>query len=135
MFEYSNKISSEVSVEKVWLNYKDVDNWAKWDSSIEHIELSGTFKKGTTGILKNFGMAPLEFVLTEVLEKESFSNKSELGPFSVVFTHTIVVEKNMVTIEHGVNVDGPDKNKVQEIGNLIASSIPDAMNKLLEISK
>ncbi|ECB9649870.1 hypothetical protein FL866_13345 [Listeria monocytogenes] len=135
MFEFKSKASSVADIDKLWNNYKEVQNWKKWDSSIESIELLGNFKKGTKGTLKSVGMPPLEFQLTSVTEKKSFSNESEMGPFLVTFSHNIEIENDVIIVEHGVIVSGPDENKVNEIGNDIASTIPNAMTKLLEISK
>lgn len=135
MFEFKSKATSTANIDKLWNNYKEVRNWKEWDSSVENVVLHGEFEEGTKGVLKSVGMPPLDFELIEVNKRESFTNQSVMGPFSVKFTHVINTENDVVTIEHGLIVTGPDENKTKEIGNGIASTIPSAMEKLLEISK
>lgn len=122
-------------MEKVWGNYEDVRRWAVWDESLTSVNLSGDFENGTKGVMFNQGLPELPFELTEVVRQKSFTTKSVMGPFVVEVNHRLIKgEDGLVTVEHGVLVNGPDEGKVQEVGQGVLGTFPNALKKLEELS-
>ncbi|MEG0327252.1 MAG: hypothetical protein RR565_01760 [Erysipelothrix sp.] len=136
MYIYSNKeLINNIDAKTLWSKYKQVELWNEWDPSIIDSNLNGDFSVGTKGTFKNEGFPPLEFELTEVIEGKSFTNQSQIGPFTISFTHLISEVDSKLSVEHGLSVAGPDENQVNEIGSNIAKTIPVAMKNLLGIDQ
>lgn len=133
MFEYETiGTTRKLSINDIWEKYLNVSKWPSWDDSITQSSIQGPFETGSKGTLLNRGMPPLEFSLTEVIPYTSFTNESNLGPFTVKFTHHLSTSNDEVVVRHGIKVIGPDPKKVEEIGTNISNTIPGAIKNLLE---
>ena len=132
--EFSMEIN--VSKEKIWQLWTDVENWKKWDDSVEYSKISGTFENGTHGILKPVNAPKSTFRLKDVVVNRSFTSQSKLPFCTIDFIHEIVDENNCVKITHCIKIHGAltfiFKNV---IGKNAAKSLPNAVSKLVEMTK
>jgi hypothetical protein len=133
-FEYS--LQSNISKEKIWKVWIDVQNWNKWDHEIEYSELDSEFKVGTKGIMKAKGGPKTNFIISNVEPNYSFSDRTKLPFCNLDFHHRIEESSNEIKLTHRVEFTGLLAfffSKV--IGSNINKNLPTAMTKLIERAK
>lgn len=136
MFKYENIIRGKMKIEKVWDLYSNVNQWPKWDTEMQSVDLEGKFVPGTKGTMFMKGMPPMPFTLDEVEKGKKFVNSSTFGNITVQFGHFITDEgNNEYTLKHTVVITGPNDEQLQGMGQGIVSNIPDSMEKLFQLSK
>ncbi|MDE7425123.1 MAG: hypothetical protein K2N51_15795 [Lachnospiraceae bacterium] len=133
MFTYEKSMTGKGDIQKIWNLYSDVSNWNVWDKSIKSVKLSGNFCVGTNGLMEMADGQTLPFVLTECIDKKSFTTKSEIGSLIITFGHLLKEDENGVTITHTVTIDGGDENQMKGMGRGITAGIPDCLQQLLYI--
>lgn len=108
MFKWEVKAEAitTASVKDVWKLWSDVSSWSHWSRDLEWSRLEGPFAIGSTGLIKPKGWPESSFILTEIQEGKSFSNKSLLPKTNMIFAHEMTAEKNGVRIMHKVTVQG-----------------------------
>jgi hypothetical protein len=92
--------------QEIWSVYKDVSNWKTWDNAVISSELFGDFAVGTKGVLKPKGGPSAKFILTEVTENKSFSDRSFLPLAHIDFIHTIEDLGSKRKITHTIEMGG-----------------------------
>lgn len=136
MFNYKNKIIAELNLETLWNMYAKVENWHKWDTSIEKVDLSSDFDKNAEGVMFVFNMPPLNFTLIDVSKDKSFITSANIEDVTITFGHYITkLDDNKFEIEHTVDITAQYEAKAKGIGENITKTIPQAMKNLVELSK
>jgi len=132
MFKVESKIEIKASSEKVFLIYKDVDNWAEWDISLDFAKLEGKFESRAVGKLKpkkSPVVANIKFI--EVIPNQFFQvhNVSILCIFD--FYHKITEKENgIVEITHTIEIS--DRFKLlSPISSFFGKKIGEDMQKEL----
>lgn len=72
-----------------WKVLADLDNWARWDTSMERVELHCPLKVGSTVTMTPKGQDPITSVITEVAENERYADQAEFGGVMPGFSHTL----------------------------------------------
>ena len=132
--EYS--ITTKAAKEKIWRLWADVENWKLWDNSVEYSTINGIFDNETTGVLKPKNGPKSKFVLKNCVELKSFTTRSSLPFGKMDFEHLILEQNNELEIIHRVEMRGLLTflfSKV--IGKNIEKSLPEAVNKLVELAE
>jgi hypothetical protein len=122
--------------EQIWKLWADVPNWNVWDAEVETSELSGQFKSETKGILKPIGAPKAKFIISELTELKSFTNRSFLPLCKMDFIHTMTETKDGLEITHKIIMKGFMTflfSKV--IGSKIKVGLPLAVEKLIELAE
>jgi hypothetical protein len=122
--------------EQIWKLWADVPNWNVWDAEVETSELSGQFKSETIGILKPIGAPKAKFIISELTELKSFTNRSFLPLCKMDFIHTMTETKDGLEITHKIIMKGFMTflfSKV--IGSKIKVGLPLAVEKLIELAE
>lgn len=131
MFIYEKSIAGKADIQKIWTLYSDVTKWSLWDKSVKSVQLFGPFCAGTCGIMEMADGSRLPIVITECLDKQSFTIKSELGPITVTLGHLLKENDDSVNITHTLTIEGGEENQMKGMGKGIAAGIPDCLQKLL----
>ncbi|MCD0473300.1 SRPBCC family protein [Flavobacterium sp. EDS] len=77
-------ITTEITKEQIWKLTTDINNWKKWDDTVEHSELIGEFKVGNYFILKPKGGPRIKIKLIEILENKKFTDLTTF-PFAKMY--------------------------------------------------
>lgn len=77
-------ITTEITKEQIWKLTTDINNWKKWDDTVEHSELIGEFKIGNYFILKPKGGPRIKIKLIEILENKKFTDLTTF-PFAKMY--------------------------------------------------
>jgi hypothetical protein len=126
----------KASKEKIWSIWIDVENWKRWDDSVEYSRLNGDFSNGTQGYIKTLNGPKSSFNLIDCIENRSFTSRSKLPLCTMDFVHEIVEENNTLKIKHSIKIYGLLEFVFKNvIGVNAAKSIPIAVKKLIELSK
>lgn len=69
-------ITTECTKEQIWKLMSNVNDWNKWDNSVEYSELRGEFKTGSTFLLKPKGGPKIRIGLVEVKPMTYFKDQT-----------------------------------------------------------
>ncbi len=67
-------ITKEITAKQIWELMTDVNNWKRWDTSVDFSELHGEFKAGTFFTLKPKGGPKVKIQLVEVRSYSYFKD-------------------------------------------------------------
>jgi uncharacterized protein YndB with AHSA1/START domain len=98
----------EVNAEagKIWQYYVDPEMRAVWEEDLENLVFDGEVKTGTTGKMKLRDMPEMRFTLTEIVENESYCDRTDVpGMGSLFFNHRILRENGKTRIRHSVRLE------------------------------
>lgn len=111
--EFSFEMKVNAPAEKVWSYYADLQKWYIWEQDLEDITLDGEFVTGSCGVMQLAGMPAMKYVLTEVVENQTFCDKTATPLGDIYFNHQILQKSDGVFIRHSVRLDcaepAPDK--------------------------
>ncbi|NMZ00016.1 hypothetical protein HBO04_07790 [Pseudomonas proteolytica] len=90
MFEwaYVETVNTSATAEQIWSVWQDAENWPKWDDQLEWVKWDGPFIEGVKGTMKPSDGPVVTFVLTEVKEFSSFTDRASLPLTTIDFIHT-----------------------------------------------
>jgi uncharacterized protein YndB with AHSA1/START domain len=133
MWTYEHAAESPLPAEAIWKVLADLDSWARWDTSMERVELHGPLKAGSRVIMTPRGQDPITSVITEVTENERYADQTEFGGVTLGFSHTLTrLPGGGTRIVHRLDITGGQADEAgPEIGPMITEDFPDAMAALL----
>jgi uncharacterized protein YndB with AHSA1/START domain len=133
MWTHEHAAETPLPPEAVWKVLADLDNWARWDTSMERVELHGPLKAGSTVTMTPKGQDPVTSVITEVAEHERYADQTEFGGVTLGFSHTLTrLPGGGTRIVHRLEITGDQADAVgQEMGPMITEDFPEAMAGLL----
>jgi len=103
----TEEIMVSANPEHVFLLYKDVENWNKWDPDVRSSSISGAFAAGVTGKLKPKSGPEAKIKIVSVEKNKSFTVQSLL-PFCIMtFEHELLPLENSTRVIHRVSFNGP----------------------------
>lgn len=67
-------VTREITKEQIWKLTTDINNWKKWDDTVEDSQLLGEFRVGNYFLLKPKGGTKVKIKLVEVIENKKFTD-------------------------------------------------------------
>jgi uncharacterized protein YndB with AHSA1/START domain len=133
MWTHEHAAESPLPAGAIWQVLADLDNWARWDTSMERVELHGPLQAGSTVTMTPKGQDPITSVITEVTENERYADQTEFGGVTLAFSHTLTpLPGGGTRIVHRLEITGEEAAEAApEIGPMITEDFPDAMAALL----
>jgi uncharacterized protein YndB with AHSA1/START domain len=133
MWTHEHTAETALAPQAVWNVLKDIDNWARWDTSMETVRLEGPFAVGTRVAMTPTGQEPITSVITAITENELYADETDLGDVILRFSHTLTrLADGGSRITHRLEITGPKAGELgPELGPAITADFPDAMRALL----
>jgi uncharacterized protein YndB with AHSA1/START domain len=133
MWIHEHTAESPLPAQAIWNVLADLDGWARWDSSMERVELHGPLTAGSTVIMTPKGQDPITSVITEVTQNERYADQTEFGGVTLAFSHTLTpLPGGGTRIVHRLEITGEQADEVgPEVGPMITEDFPEAMAGLL----
>ena len=134
MWSVEHTIETSAAPEAIWRLWADVPGWPTWNSGVETIELIGPFAVGSRIVMTPPGDEPVELVITEANEPESFVDAADGGDFVVTTFHRAErLDDNRTCIIYRMEITGHAADDVgPEIGPQISGDFPDVLAALKE---
>lgn len=135
-FEHSVK-AKNIKSEAIWNIYQNVAGWPSWDSELDSASLVGDFTVGSEIMIKPKKGPKVKAVITECEPYVKFMDVTRLPlKTKITFIHDIEIQDKDIKLTHRINIDGPLTFIFKRlIGTPIAKHLPDAMKKLIQLSK
>ena len=133
MWTHEHTAETALAPEAIWRVLKDMENWPRWDTSMEEVTLEGPFAVGTRVTMKPTGQDPITSVITTATENERYADETDLGDVVLRFSHTLTsLPQGGTRITHRLEISGPEAGKLgPELGPAITADFPEAMEALL----
>jgi alkanesulfonate monooxygenase SsuD/methylene tetrahydromethanopterin reductase-like flavin-dependent oxidoreductase (luciferase family) len=134
MWSVEHTIETSASPEAIWKLWADVAGWPAWNSGVETIELIGPFAVGSRIVMRPPGDDPVELLITEANEPDSFVDAADGGDFVVTTFHRAErVDDNRTRIVYRMEITGQAADAVgPEIGPQISGDFPEVLKALKE---
>ena len=133
MWTHEHTAETALAPEAIWRVLKDMENWPRWDTSMEEVTLEGPFAVGTRVTMKPTGQDPITSVITTATENERYADETDLGDVVLRFSHTLTrLPQGGTRIIHRLEISGPKAAELgPELGPAITADFPEAMQALL----
>ena len=133
MWTHEHTAETALAPEAIWRVLKDMENWPRWDTSMEEVTLEGPFAVGTRVRMKPTGQDPITSVITTATENERYADETDLGDVVLRFSHTLTrLPQGGTRIIHRLEISGPKAAELgPELGAAITADFPEAMQALL----
>ena len=133
MWTHEHTAETALAPEAVWRVIEDMENWPRWDTSMEEVTLEGPFAVGTRVRMKPTGQDPITSVITAATENERYADETDLGDVVLRFSHTLTrLPQGGTRIIHRLEISGPKAAELgPELGPAITADFPEAMQALL----
>lgn len=128
---FSHTVETTASPTAIWRIWTDVPNWKSWDDGLKSADLNGPFAPGTTGTLIPDKGPKSTFVLTEVVDGQSYTFKTNL-PLGALYVKRYLGERDGRTVfTHEVWFTGLTKGIFgRSLGRNYRRILPDVMAKI-----
>jgi len=131
-----SKFYPNVSPDTVWKIMTDINNWSKWHRDLEYCELNGDFKVGNHFKLKPKGAPTFKIMLTEINERENFTDCTKFFGAKMFDTHIIKAKDGGILLSNKLVVTGPLKWLwIKLVAQNVANTVPDEMDTLVRIAQ
>lgn len=100
-------VTKEVTGEQLWKLFADVNNWNRWDDSIEYSSIEGRFEKGNYFILKPKGGPKVRIQLVETTPNRSFMDLTRFPLAKMYGNHAFEETAEGLRITSSISVKGP----------------------------
>jgi hypothetical protein len=133
MWTHELTADSALAPAAIWAVLADIDNWARWDTSMESVKLQGPFTAGTRVTMTPKGQDPITSVIAEIRQNEFYADETDLGDVILRFSHSLTpLPDGGTRIVHRLEISGPAADEIgPELGAAITEDFPDAMRALL----
>jgi hypothetical protein len=133
VWEIEYSAETKASPEVIWMLFKDVAGWKRWNAGIEQIELHGLFAAGTEFMMKPPGQDPLTSRLIEVCENVGFLDETCVGDLKIYVDHRIEpISAGRTRIVYSMEAFGPS---CDEIGPLVSADFPEVLRSLVTLAE
>ncbi|GHO69659.1 hypothetical protein KSC_085510 [Ktedonobacter sp. SOSP1-52] len=131
MWAISATIQTSATAERVWVAYKDVANWPRWDKGLVLYRPDGPFTTGTSGILQPEGGPEMPFSLLLVEEGRQFVDRTPVGPdAAIIGRHVLTPFANGTQITHIIEIEGPDAEGLAQAMGFKQEELQETVNSL-----
>ena len=128
----------EASKETVWRLWSDVNTWPNWDEGLISCKAEGEFKVGGSFELMPKG-APqaVKATLQNVVENESFSDKTDLGFATIEAHHKLEEIDSVLWLTHTIIAKVDDEKAEFYAENIwpgFETGLPQSVKNLVELA-
>jgi Polyketide cyclase / dehydrase and lipid transport len=133
MWTHEHIVETTVAPEAIWKVLRDLDNWPRWDTSMEEVSIQGPFAVGTQVSMTPKGQDPIVSTITGIRENEFYADETNLGQVTLHFSHTLTRIPDAGTrVTHRLEITGPAAAEAgPQMGPAITADFPEAMDALL----
>ena len=135
MYIFEEVLTGPAKAQRIWELYSDVERWPEWNEAVNSVELDGPFASGVTGSIQALIAPPLGFRLENVEPGESFDLVASLGDLTVTLKQKLIAHNGDCTLKHALSIEGGNDAMMQMIGDMLSGSIPDSMQRLLDLAQ
>lgn len=128
--------STRASPEKIWSVWIDVAQWKTWDKGLKEAQLNGAFSVGTKGKLIPDKGPKSTFVISKVVEGQSYQFKTRI-PFGwLIIDRRLEVKNDMTYFTHEVQFTGSLKKVLgKKLGKNYRAMLPEVMSEIKRIAE
>lgn len=131
-----SKIYSNISPDKVWKLWTDINNWPTWHDDLDYCKLEGKFKVGNYFMLKPKGASAVKITLTEIKNKESFTDCTKFFGAKMYDTHSMKITDKGVILSNKIVVTGPLRwIWIKLVAQNVANTVPHEMETLAKLAQ
>jgi len=131
-----SKVYYGIDKEDIWRIWIDVNNWPKWHDDLDYCKMDSPFKVGNYFILKPKGVNPVKIVLTEIEEKQKFTDCTSFFGAKMYDTHAMEEKSGGLLLSNTLIVTGPLKWLwIKLVANNVANSVPNEMEALANFAR
>jgi uncharacterized protein YndB with AHSA1/START domain len=133
MWVHEHTVETAVSPEAVWAVLRDLDQWPRWDTSMERVALQGPFAVGTRVAMTPVGQEPIVSTIVAIAEPEYYADRTGFGGVTLEFSHTLTrLAGGGTRITHRLEITGDGAAELgPQLGPEITADFPQAMDGLL----
>jgi uncharacterized protein YndB with AHSA1/START domain len=133
MWAHEYAAETAASPEAVWAVLRDLDQWPRWDTSMERVAVQGPFAVGTRVAMTPVGQEPIVSTIVAITEPEYYADRTDLGPVTLEFSHTLTrLASGGTRITHRLEITGDGAAELgPQLGPEITADFPEAMDGLL----
>jgi hypothetical protein len=133
MWTHEITVDSLLAPEAIWAVLADMDNWPRWDTSMESVKLQGPFSVGTRVAMTPTGQDPITSVIAEIRENEFYADETDMTDVTLRFSTALDrLPDGGTRLVHRLEISGPAADEIgPELGPAITADFPDAMRALL----
>jgi len=134
MWNYQHSIETSAAPQDIWSLWSDVENWGRWNTEIEQIEIDGPFATGTNILMTPPGQDPIPLRIAEVVAGELFVDEARFDDLLLRTLHRIeTLDGGRVRVVYRMEITGDGADEVgPEIGPGITADWPETMASLVE---
>jgi hypothetical protein len=122
--------------EVVWAALSDLHRGTLTYDGADAFELHGPFAVGSTVSVTPVGQDTFESTIIDLVEPETYADRTEYGDVTLVFRHTLVEVDGGTRVTHRLEIGGPAGDEVgPELGPQISGDFDTAMDALLEAAR
>jgi hypothetical protein len=133
---FSHTVETTASPAGIWRIWTDVPNWKSWDDGLKSAELNGPFAAGTTGTLIPDKGPKSRFVLTEVIDEQSYTVKTKLPLGALYVKRYLSVRDGKTIFTHDVWFRGVTKGIFgRALGRNYRRILPEVMGKIKTLAE
>jgi hypothetical protein len=133
---FEGRRESQLSIERVWAAYTDVNRWAEWTDEIVHASLDGPLRTGVRGRVRYRGAPPVPFTMTLVSAPHRYVTEVRVPLLRLTFDHRLETAGTETIISEVVTFDGlvgPVVGKFR--GRNAEDKWPAAIDKMLQLAQ
>jgi hypothetical protein len=133
MWTHEHAADTPLSPAAIWKVLADLDRWARWDTSMERVELLGPFRVGSRVSMTPHGQEPIVSTITAIEDHARYADETEFEGVTLRFSHTLdPLPGGGTRVTHRLEIDGPAADDVgPQLGPAITEDFPQAMAALL----
>jgi hypothetical protein len=98
---------SDLSVERIWDVWTDIDQWHLWQSDIEYAKLKGAFAAGTTFTLEPKRGPAVEIEIINVEPGRQFTDLTRFPGARMYGSHEFIRQGAELEIRTTMSIEGP----------------------------
>lgn len=131
-----SKNYKNISKEKIWKLWTDVNNWPKWHGDLDSCTMEGPFVVGNHFMLKPKGVKPVKIILTEIKEGRKFTDCTTFFGAKMIDTHEMEETSDGLCLTNTLVVTGPLKWLwIKLVAQNVADTVPHEMEALVDLAR
>ncbi|WP_345762296.1 polyketide cyclase [Diaminobutyricibacter sp. McL0608] len=135
---WTNEHTAETTLDRetVWAALRDLHTGTLTYEGADTFELQGPFAVGTELIVTPVGQDPFPSTIVDLVENETYADRTEFGTLVLTFRHTLVPIDNGTRVTHRLEIDGEGADEVgAELGPQISADFPESMEALFDAAR
>jgi hypothetical protein len=129
---YSQTVK-DLSAERVWNVWTDVNQWHTWQDDVEYARLDGEFESGKKFAFRPKGGPNVELELTDVRKNSVFVDVTRFPFARMIDSHELIERGDELEIKSTITMQGPLAFLWRKlVGEGVASGLPEQTRRLIE---